>query len=396
MKEVRKRTRSGAIPPSIRNMQAEAEKLHGEGVLSVGGRRPTVNHIPTGCFILDMALLGGLAEGYISMVYGYHSTHKTTNLLRTVANYQKKNPRKFVGWLDAEGMFDPLWAEQHGVNLDQIILASPDYGELGVDLFEDMMEREAIGMVIVDSIPHMVPHKMIENSAEDDTMGALARLMSKMASKITMANNRERRKGHWVTVILVNQFRTKIGQTFGDPRTLPGGVQINHIPTTKIELKKAKTVIGKDRYGNEIAEYDECSFKLDKVKHGQSLRTGEYQVYLNPDNEEGLVEGEIDNYSTIVTFAKKMGFVTGGGAKWVLHTINKTRLAEEGDEDRSFRKLDEIKQYLKQHDEEYESLAKSLIAEQRRIKGRPAIPPDGYLISKRARMVLPPSKEEEN
>lgn len=409
----RKRKKRLAIPQSLKDMTAEVEKAHGENVVTVGAKRPIANHIPTGIFIMDFSLLGGIPQGYISMIYGYHSSGKTTRVLRTIAEYQKKHPDKFVGIIDAEGMFDERWAVQHGVDIERLVYADPDYGELAVDLFEDMMEREVIGMIVVDSIPHMVPHKMIENSAEDDTMAALARLMGKMASKITMANNRERRKGHWVTIVLVNQFRNKVGFVMGDPRTKPGGVQINHIPTTMIEMKKMKTIIGKDRYGNDCAIMDECSFKLDKVKHGQSLRSGEFQLYLNGDNDLGIPEGGVDNYSTIKTFAKRMGFITGGGAKWKLHSANfdqwakdavaklleknpeatKEEKEEVAEKARSYKfgKLEEVVKYLRDNPEEYETLAKSLIAEQRRIKGLPALPPDGFLVSERARLVLPPT-----
>jgi recombination protein RecA len=413
----RKRTRKTVkVPKSLRELEAATTELHGENVVTVGAKRPIANHIPTGIFLLDLALLGGLPQGYISMLYGYHSSGKTTRVLRTIAEYQRKHPTKFVGIIDAEGMFDERWAEQHGVDIGRLVYADPDYGELAVDLFESMMEREDIGMIVVDSIPHMVPHKTIENSAEDDTMAALARLMSKMSAKITMANNRERRKGHWVTIVLVNQFRSKVGFVMGDPRTKPGGIQINHIPTTMIEMKKMKTVMGKDRYGNDCALMDECGFKLDKVKHGQSLRSGEYQMMLTDDNELGIPEGAVDNHSTLVTYAKRMGYVTGGGSSWKLHTANveawakeaRAELKEENPEatpeelaeaaeaarNYKFGKLEEIKQYLRDNAEEYETLAKSVIATQRLSKNLPALPPDGYLISERARLVPLPDNTD--
>ena len=416
MSAKRKRTRKVKVPDNLREMEEAATKIHGENVITIGAKRPIANHIPTGIFLLDLALLGGWPQGYISMLYGYHSSGKTTRVLRAIAEYQEKHPDKFVGIIDAEGMFDERWASQHGVDVDRIAYSDPDYGELAVDIFEDMMGRESIGMIVVDSIPHLVPHKTIENSAEDDTMAALARLMSKMSSKITMANNRERKKGHWVTVMLVNQFRSKVGFVMGDPRTKPGGVQINHIPTTMVEMKKIKTVMGRDRHGNECAMVDECGFKLDKVKHGQSLRAGEYQMYLTDDNDLGLPEGAVDNQSTAVTFGKRMGFITGGGSSWKLHTANfdmwvEANLAElkgsnpdatpeekeevaEAARNFKFRKLEDIKTYLRDNPEEYETLAKSIIAEQRKIKNLPLLPPDGYLVSSRARLVNLPDKDK--
>tara|TARA_R110002153_G_scaffold26421_5_gene82938 strand:+ start:17611 stop:18912 length:1302 start_codon:yes stop_codon:yes gene_type:complete len=412
------------IPADIKALQEEALKLHGEGVVVMGNKKPLANHIPTGVFILDFALLGGLAQGYVAMGYGYESCGKTTQFLKVAANYQKKHPNMWVGWIDAEGMYDPLWAEKNGLDPNRIIVSQPEYGELAVDIYEDMLTRESIGLIVVDSIPSIVPMKVIENSAEDDTMAAGARLMGKLCSKLTMGNNKERRKGHWTTTLLINQWRTKVGFVMGDPRVLPGGRQINHIPTTKIELKKIKTHLTKDSCGNEVALMDECAFKLEKVKHGQSLRTGEFQLYLSADNEMEVPEGMVDNISTVTAFAKKMGFVRGGGTSWRLLTENvklKSKLAVEAftakhearneklvkadkkpleiDEEllekvrtdnleiRKFRTLDSIKGYLRSEQEEYECLARSLISAQRVSKGLPALPPDGYLVAQGGRLV---------
>jgi protein RecA len=399
------------MPDDISDLVKDTEKVHGPGVAMRGSTKAIANHIPTGVFILDFALLGGIAQGYIGMVYGYHSCGKSTRILRMAAEFQRKHPDKWVGWIDAEGMYDPKWAEMNGLDTSRVIVSQPEYGELAVDLFESMLKRPSIGFIVIDSIPSVVPMKVIENSAEDDTMAASARLMGKLCSKVTMGNNAERKKGHWVTVMLVNQFRNKVGFVLGDPRVLPGGIQLNHVPTTKIEFKKGKTIMGKDRYGSEVAEMDECSFKLEKVKHGQSIRTGDFQMYLNPDNEAGFDAGEVDNYSTIVTFAKRMGYITGGGSAFRLLTEDldkKTEAAvaalklKEPDVSKEkvekleaaidftkFAGLEPVKAFLRKNEEEYETLARSLIATQRIAKGLPALPPDGYLVGPGGRLVLP-------
>jgi len=402
-----KRRKEIEIPADILELEKASAKLHGEGVVVRGKNKKLANHIPTGVFILDFALLGGVAQGYVAMVYGYHSCGKTTRLHGIISEFQKKHPTQWVGLIDAEGMYDPVWAEKNGVNPDRLIVSQPEYGELAVDVYEDMLSRPSIGLIIIDSIPHVVPMKIIENSAEDDTMAAPARLMGKLCSKLTMGNNKERKLGHWVTTLLVNQWRMKVGFVLGNPQTLPGGIQLNHIPTTKIEFKKKKTHLGKDRYGNECAVMDECSFKLEKVKHGQSLRSGEYQLYLTDDNEDGMREAQVDNVPTVVVFGKKMGFITGGGQSWKLLTEDleakvaravaelKARnlknkkettaaelkaVADAANCFTKFPSLDGIKKYLSSDEEEYLTLARSLIAAQRVAKGLPALPPDGYLL----------------
>lgn len=379
----RKRTKKIELPSDLQELENVATKNHGEGTIQVGNVMPLTNHIPSGVFILDFALLGGFAQGYVSMVYGYESCGKTTRLLALIGEFQKKNPVAWVGWIDTEGMYDPIWAEKNGVDTSRLLVSSPNYGELAVDIFEDMQSRESISLIIIDSIPHIVPVEVVEKSAEDHTMASHPRLMGKFCSKLTMGSNAERKKGHWVTVILVNQWRSKVGFVMGDPRTLPGGRQLNHIPTTKVELKKKKTHLGKDKFGNECSDFDECSFKLDKVKHGQSIRTGEYQMYLNPNNDLGIPEGGVDNISPVTVFGKKMGFITGGGASWKLLTQNK----EESEEFTKFGKLEEVRNYLRDNPEEYECLARSLIAAQRVDKGLPPLPPDGYLVAPSGRLV---------
>jgi len=418
MATIRKPKAPTTIPDDILSLEKESAKLHGEGVVVRGNMKPLTNHIPTGVFILDFALMGGFAQGYVSMVYGYHSCGKTTRLLAAAREFQRKHPDKWIGWIDAEGMYDPTWAEKNGLDSSRIIVSQPEYGELAVDVFEDMLGRPSIGLIVIDSLPHVVPAEVVDKSAEDATMAAGARLMGKLCSKLTMGNNKERKKGHWTTILLINQWRNKVGLVFGDPRTLPGGVQLNHIPTTKIELKKKKTHMGKDRYGNEVAEMDECSFILEKVKHGQSLRSGEYQMYLNADSGTGFAEGEIDNYSTVVVFAKRMGFIRGSGNKLRLLTenielkvkraVSKFRtertiakepeptsselkvVADEANVLTRFPNLDSIKQYLHDAQEEYECLARSLISAQRVSKGLTALPPDGYLVAAGGRLVQPP------
>jgi protein RecA len=340
------------------------------------------NRIPTGCFTLDFALLGGYPQGYITMSYGYESCSKTTMFLKGVANYQKKHEDRFVGWNDAEGLYDKDWAERLGVDLDRLIVGTPETGEQAIDLVDDWMGRPSMGLIVNDSLPGMVPMGVTETSAEQDFMALHPRLMGKFCSKVSSNNQRERKKGHWITMWNINQWRNKVGFVLGSPLNLPGGRQINHIPTTKIWLKLKKEVMGKDSNDIDIKVCNEQGFKLEKTKHGSSIKEGEFQLYFTPDNELGLKEGDVDNVMAVMPFAKKFGFVRGGGSSWKLHTA-----LPGGAADIKFPSLTKIEEFLYTDQEELDTLMRSVIAHQRKAKKHTALPPDGYLVSHLGRLV---------
>lgn len=392
--KVRSRTKPGqpkGLPADIEEALKAFNKAHGEGVIRKPGTPLKFNVIPTGIFILDFALLGGWPQNYVSMSYGYHSTAKSTIFLNGVREYQRKHPDKYVVWIDAEGLYDEVWAKIIGVDTDRLIHSQPEYGELAVDILEDMLGRESVGLIILDSIPACAPMKVIENSAEDDTMAALARLMGKMCSKITTNINAERRKGHYVTIWLINQIRNKVGVTYGSPRHLPGGFQVNHIATTKVWLKLTKEHVTRDEFENEVADYNEQTFEIEKRKHGQSINKGGFDLTLS--NSGFVPMGCIDSVPTIRSFAQKFGFIGGGGGKFYLlsEKLGKIKNEKTGEvrtkEHTKFRTLSELEQFLRENQEECDTLARSIIAAQRKSKGLTPLPPDGYLYSDIGRLV---------
>ena len=382
---IRNRTRSKEIektglPQDVIDSIENIKKVHGSSLVSRASDTVECNRIPTGCFMLDFALLGGLPQGYVSMIYGYESCGKTTGCLKGVAEYQRKHPDKVVAWMDAEGLFDSDWAKRLGVDTEQrMVVATPEYGEQGVDIIDEWMSVKSIGLIVVDSLPSLIPIKMLEKSAEDDLMAAHPRLMGKLCSKITSNNQRERRSGHWVTIWNINQFRSKVGFVLGNPMTLPGGRQINHIPTTKVWLKLKKEHMGVDKNGVEVHEFSEQGFKFEKTKHGSSIKEGEYQLYLSPDNPKNLQEGSYDNVAAVMPFAKKYGFVSGKGTGAKLITAI--------DPEKKFGSLTSIEDYLYSDQEELDTLMRSVIAHQRKSKGHTPLPPDRYLVSPIGRLI---------
>lgn len=372
------RKRSAAIDAELLAVKAAASewsalkqqigKERGEGIVLNSGDLPRACHIPTGAFTLDFATLGGFPEGHATMLYGVESSGKTTMMLKAVAGYQKKHPDKIVVWVDTESMFDRDWAAQLGCDLSRLELIQPETGEEAVDLLVAAMGALEVGMVIMDSVPGCVPQTILERSAEDQTMAVLARLMGTLCSKILMSWGKERRRGHRVTVGIINQIRLKVGFVLGNPQTLPGGRQINHLPTTKVAIKN-KEIKGKDAYENEVILTNDHSFDITKAKHGASIRSGEFQMVISPDLDPELDQGQFDDYKTVLTYAKKFGLLTGGGGAYRIPLIV----------DEVFGKHEQAIAYFKEYDAPYQRLRASIIACQRFSKGLPMLPPDNYL-----------------
>jgi len=355
--------------------QAMLTKINKErgNVVTSASRIPAANHIPTGCFMLDYALLGGIADGFATMFYGYESCGKTFKVLKTIAGFQRKYQDKEAVLIDFEGMFDKDWAATLGCDLERLHVVRPSMGNEGVDLIEALMEPMEVGLIAVDSVPGCVPQRVADKSAEDSTMGELARLMGIMCSKILVSWANERRRDHWVSVLLINQFRSKIGQMFGDPRTLPGGRQINHLPTTKIELKNNE-IGGKDAFDSHMMVRNEHSFKITKAKHGRSVREGEFHVSLSEDQNDGVGVFDYINHKAVVTYAKKMGVLVGGGAGGYSFACL--------DRSPRFKTYDQAGMHLLENPEDMDTMQRTLISMQRVDKGLSPLPKDGYLVSR--------------
>lgn len=376
----RKRTQKKTLPEDLANSLTTFSKAHGDGILMSPRTSLSTNVIPTGVFLLDLALNGGWQHGKHAMNYGYANTAKSTLFLNGVREFQRKYPDQYVLWVDTEGLYDQDWAEKIGVDLDRLVVSQPDYGELAVDIIEDMIQRPSIGLIVLDSIPACVPMKVLEKSAEDATVGVLAALMGKLCSKITSTCSKERRKGHIVTVWQVNQLRDKIGVMYGSTRSLPGGRQINHVPTTKVWNKLVKEHMTKDEYGNDVSDFLELGFQIEKSKCGSSIREGRFSLNLNPNGR--VNEGCSDDVDTVFSFAKKFKVVRGGAKKYKLLT-----LAGGDFEGMTFEKHDSIIDFLYENPDELDTLCRSIIMAHRMSRGLPALPPDGYLVSPNGRVV---------
>lgn len=271
--------------------------------------------------------------------------------------------------------FDKLWAEKNGVDLNRLLFCQPESGEEGVDAAETMLHANDVSFVAVDSIPALVPIAVKERSAEDKTFGGNSALIGNLMCKSLTAISEGRRRGHYSTLGIVNQIRDNMAM-HGSPYKIPGGRQLRYQTQTWVRMKGAKKK-GKDSFGNEVPDYIEQSFVIEKNKCGTSLVEGEYRMALNPgicqDKEipDGIEIQMTQTYEakTVLSQGKRMGLVTGGGGNWRIQDV-----------DQRFARLEEMEIFLYRNPQEDLMLRRKIIGVYRRQNRLPAIPPDGYLL----------------
>lgn len=303
----------------LAQVMTQMRKRYGDNVMALAREVVQPWRIPTGVFLFDFATLGGVPYNRISHVIGQRSAGKSTMADFVIAGAQNMFPDQVAAKLDIEGTQDSVWSAKLGVDLDRLHVIQPETGEAAVDVADALVHTKEVSIVVIDSIAALVPMKEIEDSAEDAQVGLQARLVGKMIRKVTAGLIKERQRGHYVTVLLVNQYRTKIGgwSPTGEPLSIPGGKALEFAATLQWVIKN-KEQSGKDAYDVEVITRNEHVFQINKNKMNAGLRSGEFTLIRTPDAELGLSEGSVDDAETMLTYAKKFGAYTGAGSKWRL------------------------------------------------------------------------------
>ncbi|ATS92285.1 RecA [Stenotrophomonas phage vB_SmaS_DLP_5] len=289
-------------------------KSKGEGVFIQGNKIPVVERIPTGLFEFDYYTGGGFPKGRLSIVYGPESSGKTNISLLAAATAQKfPDDCNKVVFVDLEGTFDPTWAEQFGVDTENLIVVKPGYGEEAVDVIDGLVRADDVALLIVDSIAVVTSAKEAEQSAEKFDVGTAAVLVKRLSNKLAIAFSLEARRGHFPAVIFLNQTRFKIGVMFGDPETMPGGQTMKFLSSLTVRL------FGKNKMAKEIHP-DKPAFKdtnavIKKAKVAINGSTFQYDMAMMPTGT--LKVGESDSWSTVAGHLREMDLIRkaakGGG-----------------------------------------------------------------------------------
>lgn len=225
----------------------DIEKQFGKGTLRFMSQSTDVEVIPTGIYSLDKALgIGGIPRGRIVEIYGPEATGKSTICLHLAAECQKQGG--LVAYLDMEHSLHPEYAQNLGVNLDDMFVSQPQSGDDCLEIADRLVRSGEFSLIIIDSVAALVPQAEINGEMGDSVVGLQARLMGQAMRKLTpMAASKK------TTIVFVNQLREKIGVTFGSPETTPGGKALKFYSTIRMDIRRLSQLkTGDEIVGNRV------------------------------------------------------------------------------------------------------------------------------------------------
>jgi recombination protein RecA len=298
MSEKKKTKRTPEQMDKIKKVKLTMDKIDkdfGKGTIMALSEKPSAEEdvVSTGCLGLDNALgIGGLPRGRIVEIYGPESAGKTTIAAHVIAEVQKLGG--LAAMIDAEHAFDPVYAKKLGVDVDNLLINQPDYGEQGLEVAHRLIASGGMDVIVIDSVAALVPKGELEGAIGDQKMGLQARLMGQTMRMISGAAQK-----NGVIVIFINQLREKIGVMFGSPETTPGGNALKFYASVRLDIRKIGQIKdGEDIIGNRVR------VKVVKNKLAPPYKSVEFDLIFG----EGVdAYGDLVDQATALEIVKKSG-----------------------------------------------------------------------------------------
>lgn len=285
---------------AMSSLLSMVKKKHGEEIMMKLDSKinMTIPVIPSNILSLDLAIgIGGLPKGRIIEIFGDESTGKTTLAFQFIRECQKRGG--IAAFIDAEHALDKKWAKFHGVDVDNLLLSQPGCGEEALELCDDLVSSNQVGIVVVDSVANLVPRSELEKDVGESSMGKQALMVNQSLRKLTASISKSN-----CIVIFINQIRMKIGVMYGNPETRPGGMGLRFAASVIIDLSKKETFkVKEDAVGIKVKA------KIVKNKVAPPFTTCEFDLYfktgydfLTSTIEEGIKYGVIQQGGAWYTY----------------------------------------------------------------------------------------------